>query len=459
MRIYAAVCGGERRIEMANIKPFRGYRYNPDKVEDVATVVSPPYYNMLSEDKDILYNRSPYNSVRLFTGKKQETDTPEENIFTRARDYLNTWIEDEILIRDEEPVIYMYEQTIDVGGGTLYSNISFVALVELEEFGSGIIMPCEKPHEVSMGDRYELLAATNADLSLINCLYVEKEKTLYNLMNELHEEKPDVEFSSGAVSGENIHQKLWKISYRQTIDFIIEQFKDKALYITDGQTRYETCLQYRNYMKANNPNHTGKEPYNYCMVSLANSKSDGLVMLPLHRGVKAPRKFSEAMFLANSQDHFKMEKIIVDSGDKDLVQTMLKQIVTVKNETRISAYCGGNYFYRMILTDDDYLKKEIYPEMSKEYCKLDIVALNKLIIDEVLHIDEENYGEYVTASRSYNACFRGVNDGVYDIMFVLNPVKVDQIRNITALGEWLPELTVCVYPRPSVGVLINVKDE
>ena len=443
---------------MANIKPFRGYRYNPDKV-DMSSVVSPPYYNMLKEDRDAFYEKSSYNSVRLFTGKKSETDTTEDNIFTRAKDYLASWIENEILVRDKEPVIYMYEQTIEVSSGAQYSNISFVALVELEDFGSGVIMPCEKPHEVSMGDRYELLAATNADLSMINCLYVEKEKELYNLMNELHEEEPDVEFSSGEKSGENVHQKLWKISYKPTIDYIVEQFRDKALYITDGQTRYETCLQYRNYMKANNPNHTGKEAYNYAMVSLANSKSDGLVMLPMHRGVKTPRKFSEAMFLANSQDHFKMEKIIVDSGDQDLIQTMLRQIVTVKNETRISAYCGGNYFYRMILTDDDYIKKEVYPEMSKEYCHLDIVALNKLIIDEVLHVDEENYDQYVTASRSYNACFRGVRDGSYDIMFVLNPVKVDQIRNITAVGEWLPELTVSVYPKPSVGVLINVKDD
>lgn len=448
------------KVKMANIKPFRGYRYNTEKIDSLSSIVSPPYYNMTTEDKDAFYEKSPYNSVRLFAGKKKETDTAEDNIFTRAKNYLNDWIKNEILVRDKEPVIYMYEQTIAVASEALYSNISFVALVELEDFGSGVIMPCEKPHEVSMGDRYELLAATNADLSMINCLYVEKEKDLYNLMNELHEEKPDIEFSSSAPAGENLHQKLWKISYQPTIDFIVEQFKDLPLYITDGQTRYETCLQYRNYMKANNPNHTGKEPYNYAMVSLANSKSDGLVMLPVHRGVKCPRKFSEAMFLANSQDHFKMEKIIVDSGDKDLIDTMLKQIVTVKNETRISAYCGGNYFYRMILNNDDYLKKEVYPEMSKEYCHLDIVALNKLIIDEVFHIDdEEKYEQYVHATRSYNACFRGVNDGTYDIMFVLNPVKVDQIRNITAVGEWLPELTVSVYPKPSVGVLINVKDE
>ncbi len=443
---------------MANIKPFRGYRYNPDKIESMGSVVSPPYYNMSKEDKDTLYEKSSYNSVRLFSGKEFEDDNELNNKFTRAKECIDKWIADDILIRDDEPVIYMYEQTIDMGG-TLYSNISFVALAQLEDAGSGVIMPCEKLHEVSMNERYELLAATNADMSMISCLYVEPEKDLFNLMNELHEEKPDVEFSSGEVVGETVQQKLWKISYKPTIDFIVEHFKNMPLYITDGQTRYETCLQYRNYMKANNPAHTGNEPYNYVMVSLSNSNSDGLVALPVHRGVRTPRKFSEAMFLANSQDHFKMEKIIVDATDEDFVQTMIKQIATVKSETRIAAYCGGGYFYRMLLQDNDYIKKEVYPEMSKEYCKLDIVALNKLIIEDVLRIDEEKYEECVTPSRSYNSCYKGVNDGTYDIMFVLNPVKVEQIRNITAVGERLPEKTVSVYPKPSVGVIINIKED
>ncbi len=443
---------------MANIKPFCGYRYNSEKINSLSSVVSPTYFNLSDEDKETLYAKSDYNAARLFSGKRFDDDTAVNNTFTRARDYLNKWIEDGILVRDEEPVIYMYEQTIDVGG-TLYSNTSFVALVELEEIGSGMIMPCEKPHEGSMNDHYELLASTNADISMINCLYMEQEKDLYNLMNELQEEEPDVEFSSEEKSGENVHQRLWKISYKPTIDFIVDRFKDITLYITDGQTRYETCMKYRNYMKAHNPNHTGKEPYNYMMMSLSNSKSDGLVVLPMHRGVKTPKNFNEAMFVANAQDHFKVEKIIIDSTDEQFVETMLHQIATTKPETRIAAYCGGDYFYRMILQDNDYIKKEIHPEMSKEYCRLDIVALNDLIIDDVLRINEDKYNDYVTASRSYNACYRGVNNGDYDIMFLLNTVRVDQIRNITAVGERLPGMTISVYPKPSVGVIINVKED
>ena len=194
---------------MANIKAFRGYRYNTDKIDNLGSVISPPYYNMTKEDKDALYDKSEYNSVRLFSGKKLESDTREENTFTRAKNYLDKWIEDGILVRDEEPVIYMYEQTIEMYD-THYSNTSFVALVELEEIGKGAIMPCEKPHEVSMLDRYELLKSTNADMSMISCLYVEPEKELFNLMNELREEKPDLEFSSD----DNVQQKIWKISYK-----------------------------------------------------------------------------------------------------------------------------------------------------------------------------------------------------------------------------------------------------
>ncbi len=444
-------------VSMAKIKPFRGYRYSPEKIANLSSVVSPPYYNISDEDKDALYEKSEYNSVRLFSGRKSDADTDNDNVFTRAKSYLDTWIDEGILVRDDEPVIYMYEQTISMGG-TLYSNTSFVALVELEEIGSGVIVPCEKLHEVSLSDRYELLAATNADISMINCLYMEQERDLYNLMNELREEKADVEFSSKDDAGEVVEEKLWKISYKPTIDFIIEHFKDISLYITDGQTRYETCLKYRNYMKANNPNHTGNEPYNYMMMSLSNSNSDGLVSLPVHRKVKTPRNFSEAHFIAGSQDHFKVEKIIVDSSEESIVNTMVKQIATVKAETRIAAYCGGDYFYRMVLQDSDYIKKEVYPEMSKEYCKLDIVALNKLVLEDVFRIDEEKYEEYVYPTRSYKSCYSSVNEGETDIMFILNPVRVEQIKNITAVGERLPEMTVSVYPKPSVGVIINVKD-
>lgn len=439
---------------VANLMPFKGYRYDSEKAGNIGRVVSPPYYNMTDEKKAAFFEMSEYNSIKLFNGEAHETDTPENNKFTRAADYLKDWINRGILKRDDAPAIYMYEETIQVGE-TQYSNRSFVALVELEELGSGSIMSCEEIREISMQDRYALLTATNADMSMISCLYVERDKMLLHLMNDLAEEKPDMEFDSY----EDLHQRVWVITYQPTIDLIVEQFKNLSLYITEGQTRYETCLQYRNYKKANNPEHTGKEPYNYTMVSLVNAGSDGIVILPVHRGVKCPGGFKKDFFIACAQDHFRIEKIIVDPSESSIINTMKKQIATTKHETRIAMYCGGDYFYRLTLTDKDYIKKELMPEMSKAYCALDVVVLNKLILEDIMNINEDNYDERVLATRSAATLFDNINDGEYDVMFLMNPVKTDQVRNITAADEKMPESTISMFPKPSVGVIINVKED
>lgn len=439
---------------MANIKPFRGYRYNPEKTGGLDKVVSPPYYNINPEEKELLYNNSEYNSVRLFSGMNEDGDNETNNRFTRAAKYLTNWISEGILERDEEPAIYMYEQTLAVHN-IQYQNRCFVALAELEDFSNGVISPCEEIREVSLQDRYDFLTHTNADLSMISCLYIEREKDLLNLMTAMSEEKPDMEFDSY----DNIHQRVWKITYKPTIDYIVSRFKDLHLYITDGQTRYETCLKYRNYMKENNPNHTGKEPYNYTMVSLSNANSDGFVILPVHRAVKAKKSFREDYFIAGIQDHFKIEKIIVDSQDEGIIQTMKKQIATQRMETKIGVYHSGDYFFRITLKDKEYIKNELLPDKSDAYCGLDMVVLNNLVIKDVMHINDGDFEECVKSSRHSAKCLEQVQNGDADIMFVMNPVKNEQIKNIAEAGERMPMRTLSVFPKPSVGVLINIKED
>lgn len=444
----------ERSLVMANLKAFKGYRYNKEKIDDIGKQVSPPYYNLNMIDKEKFYKASEFNSVRLFCGQDYDGDTEENNRFTRAANYLSTWIEEGILKRDSEEAIYMYEQVMTVDG-VQYSNRSFVSLVELQNLEEGEIMSCEEIREVSKQDRYDFLTATNADLSMVSCLYVEREKYLFNLMNKIAEDAPETEYTS--IDG--IIHRIWVITDKEKIDFIVDKFKDLTLYITDGQTRYQTCLEYRNYMRANNPNHTGKEPYNYTMVSLMNSRSDGIAVLPMHRGIKLNRPFKLDYFVSGAQDHFKIEKIIVDLGDDSFVDTMRKQIATKRDDTKIAMYCGGDFFYRITLKDKDYLKENILPDKSEEYCGLDIVVLNKLVLEDILMIKPEQFDEVVIAERNHNKCYDAVADGEFSAMFILNPVKIEQIREVTANREKMPNKTVCVYPKPAVGVVINIKED
>lgn len=437
---------------MANIKPFKAYFYNSAKVGDVSTVVAPTRYNISDEVKNELYNANEYNAIRLFDGKSYPDDTPDSDKYTRSAEYMKKWISEDVLKRDKEDAIYLYEETVEMNGNK-YQNMTFVALLEIEELGGDIRM-CEEVREISEKDRYDLLKATNADISIISCLYINHDKRLLSMMNSLSRNTPDVEFDS---IDYGMYQRIWRITDKEMISRIEEIIEGSKLYIIDGQTRYMTCLKYRDYLREKNPNHTGEEQYNFTMVSLFDSTSDGVAIMPEHRKIKLPHGFSEDYFVAAAQNHFKIEKIIVDTQDQSITETMKNQIKTKRSETKFAVYCGGNYFYRLTLTDTDYIKKELMPEMSKAYCGLDTVVVRNLVINDIFGI-EEDYAEFVSTSISTNACKQAVDDGSADIMIVLNPVKTEQIQSVTDENERLPFRSLSIFPKPSVGSIINIKD-
>lgn len=438
---------------MANIIPFHGYRYNKEKIEDIGKVMSPPYDSISEEEKDALYALSEYNSVRLVLGKSFAGDTDTDNCYTRANVYMKKWIEDGILVRDSEAAVYMYEQSIEVNG-TNYATKGIIGLTELESFSTESIMPCEETISSSKKDRFNLLSATHANISMINCMYVDHDKNLSKVMNELSEEKPDMEF----VTAGGIRQRIWVITYKPTIEYITGNIQDKCLYITDGQNRYETCLEYKNAMEKSNPLHTGKEGYNYIMTLYTNANDDGLVQLPVHRLVSFAKGFNEEYFVACVQDRFKIEKIIVDTNEEELVDTMKKQIATPRKENKIALYCGGDYFYRITLKDAGCLQ-ELMPDKSDAYRRLDVTVLNKLILGEILNIDEEHYHERVTFIKRPLDGVKKVKNGEYGCIFIINPTKPSQIRDVAMAGGKMPERSISIFPKPSTGVVFRKIDE
>ncbi|MBR0365634.1 MAG: DUF1015 family protein, partial [Clostridia bacterium] len=133
---------------MAKIKPFKGYRYNTERIDDMAKVVAPLEYNISDEERERRYESDEHNIVKIFDGKSFDTDTESSNKYTRAAQYLNEWIEDGTIVRDENEAIYLYEE-MTVSNGNTYRNTTFVALLELEELGTGNIKTCEEIHEIS----------------------------------------------------------------------------------------------------------------------------------------------------------------------------------------------------------------------------------------------------------------------------------------------------------------------
>lgn len=443
---------------MANIIPFNGYRFNSKKINDFGKVMAPPYDTISHSEQEALYEMDENNVVRLYKGMVHPNDNEVENSFTRSAEFLKEWIADDILVRDEKPAFYLYEQQVTYKH-TIYRNLGVVGLLELQDLNSADIFQCEKSHDTSKPARSALLRSTESNFSMINCIYMEYEKAVMNALNEIAEKnEPDMEFKTHeTIIGEYVHQKLWVIDDPSST-LLIKKFLDKqTFYIADGQTRYEVALEYKKQCAKNNPNHTGKEGYNYIMALFTNAFDDGLIQLPVHRLVKLPTRFSEDFFVACAQDNFKVEKIIVDTASQEFVDTMKKQIATTRPENKFAVYYGGNYFYRLTLKNTEHLK-ELLPDNSDAFRKLDVTVLNQMILGELMGLSEDEIAENVNYTTRASLGIESVKAGNHSCMITVNPVRADHICGVAKKHERMPERSMFIFPKASTGVVIYKMD-
>src|ERR1019366_2853937 len=128
---------------MAEVQAFRGFRYDLARVGNLSDVIAPPYDVIDPALQQALYDRSPYNAVRLILNKESPADSVHDNRYTRAAQALRDWTNDGILAQDSASSLYVYEQEFEVEGNR-YTRKGFMARVRLEKFGEGRIYPHEE---------------------------------------------------------------------------------------------------------------------------------------------------------------------------------------------------------------------------------------------------------------------------------------------------------------------------
>ena len=152
---------------MAAIAPFKGVLYNPEKAGNISDVAAPPYDVISPQKQEDLYQKSHYNVVRLEYGKEFQTDSETDNRYTRASEEFKKWMESGILVRDEAPAIYPYEQDYVGKDGSIKTRKGFIARVRLEEFDSGVILPHERTLSGPKTDRLKLIRIPIGDRAVI----------------------------------------------------------------------------------------------------------------------------------------------------------------------------------------------------------------------------------------------------------------------------------------------------
>lgn len=432
---------------MAKIKPFKGYRYNSQKIDDLSTVIAPPFEFISKNEGKTYFDMHPFNAIRFVSSKKFD-EGKDENPYVRAADFLREAIDKDIVVQDEREAIYIYEQKVIVNNEPFYSR-GFVALLELSEYENGLVVPCEEPSTNSKYDKFSMVKEAEANGSMISFKYTDKNKTLSDIIANVIEKEPIMDFATS----DGISQRLWMITSKPILRTIVSEFADKLVYIVDGHNRYESYVDYRNFMREQEGKKIANAPYNYTLGYFTESSDDGMVQMPVHRLVRFAKGFNEQYIIACLQENFKVEKIIVDPLDDLIWETMKKQVATQRKETKLAIYCGENYFYRLTLKSYESMDK-IMPDASDIYKRIDLAVLNKLVLEDVCNIREDNSDDRVFYTTNTKEGVEAVRRNEFQALFIVNPVRKHQMSDITMSGELLPKKSLAVFPKPSTGVII-----
>jgi len=434
---------------MADVKPFRGIRYNPEKFSDYKSLITPPYDVIDSNYQDELYSREPHNIVRIDYGKTLPEDNDTSNRYTRAAKTFSTWLEDGVLVRDAEPALYYVEEDYKGEFDKPCTRRGFMAAVRVEDADSGVYRPHEKTLAGPKADRLNLTKATGANLSPVFSLYDDAEYKIEAAFdNRISKDtSPDIEL----MSDEGTTIRMWLVKDPAVAKTVADVMKAKSFLIADGHHRYETALNYRNFMAAKNPAHTGHESWNYVLMYLVNLWSEGLSVLPTHRAVFGLEAFNSSTFIDELKEYFEVEKCV--EGLPRLLEALRK----VRGEKQAFGVIaeGGTLYMASLRTSVDTSK--VFSNKPEALQKLDVTLLHGLIIEKILGIDEKAQEEQRNLKYVKNAeeLLKRVEDGEAQLGFLMNPTPVNQVKDAAETGERMPQKSTYFFPKIVTGLVLN----
>src|SRR5581483_5991024 len=263
---------------MAEVRAFRAYRYDLGRVGALSDVVAPPYDVIDPALQQALYDKSPYNVIRLELNKEEPTDNETENRYTRAARFLRDWQRDDILIQDSARGLYVYYQDFEVEGRR-YTRRGFLSRVRLEPFGAGRIYAHEETLAGPKADRLKLFHATAMNLSPIFGLYPDPDSEVMNRLDALVSRTLPIQATDhlGVVS------RLWPVTDQHVISAVTGLMGPKPVFIADGHHRYETSLRYLEERRAAGEVPNDEAPANFTLMMLVGMSDPGLLILPTHR--------------------------------------------------------------------------------------------------------------------------------------------------------------------------------
>ncbi len=440
---------------MAKIFPFRGVRYNIAEAGDLSLVATQPYDKIDDVLMHEYYSRSPYNFTHIIKAEKQP-DEPSNNRYTRARDFIDAWMKEGILVRDEAPSIYVYHQQYHFGDASR-TRKGFVALAQVEGFGEGV-KAHEKTLEGPKADRLNLMRATFANTGQIFMLYSDPAMSVSKLLESaIAGREPDAK----AVDDFGEEHLLWVVSDQAIISAVAKGMADKALFIADGHHRYETACNFYEEKLKEGYVCEGNENIRNVMLTMVNMDEPGLTILSTHRLIFGIPDFDPVAFLTAARMYFDITTIeFAGAGGEDAARNRLYAMMdeSAGKAAVLGFYAHGEDAFHLMKFNNPSLMGEVLGERhTPDYERLDAAILHATL-EKIFGIDDNALKAQTNVNyvRGRDEAIRRVNEiERYQCVFLLNPTLIDDVKKIALAGERMPQKSTDFYPKLLSGMVFN----
>jgi uncharacterized protein (DUF1015 family) len=413
---------------MAILKAFKGVRPPAQYVQEVA---SRPYDVLNSQEA-----RKEATEKSLLHIIKPEIDLPEnvslydDQVYQKAKENFQKFQDLGWLVQDDKEYLYIYAQTMN--GKTQYGIVGSAAV---EDYMNNVIKKHELTRPDKEEDRMKHVRINNANIEPVFFAYPAVKEIDDIVAKIVKENKPEYDF----VADDGFGHHFWVIREQDKIDRLIRLFDAiPSTYVADGHHRTAAAALVGNEKKNQNPNHTGKEEYNYFLA--VHFPDNQLTIIDYNRVVKDLNSLSNEEFLNKVEEHF----VITKMGSEPYKPASLHEFSMYLNHT----------WYKMTARQGTYNDNDPIEV-------LDVTVLSKYVLDEILDIKDLRRSkriDFVGGIRGLEELQKRVDSGEMAVAFALYPVSMKQLIDIADSGEIMPPKTTWFEPKLRSGLVIHKLD-
>jgi len=424
---------------LADVRPFRGVRYNTRSAGDLSTLLCPPFDVISEAERERLYAGSPFNVIRLEWGRAEPGDTPGNDWYARAAALQSEWLASGVLQEADSPSMYVIEETFSFADND-YVRQGLISAVRLVDFDSGVVLPHEFTRPGPKVDRLELMRSAKANYSPLMVLYRDPDSAVAMVMKR-------------AMAGESVadaapdglpSMRLWRISDSSDIESITSALADTQLYMADGHHRYETALTYLEEVRAERT--VGPdEAVNFRLMTLISVEDPGLLLLGYHRMLENATDDELTRFREYVTGAFDLE----DRGPIDPSSAAdLEKALNAMPQDQVAIGFAGIEPGRLQIG-----VKRSPADAVDELQASDYVRLHGEVIRSTFAPDREQ--AVIAFEHNAAAVLRSVAGGASQVGFVMRAVPIGPFETIVKRGQRLPSKSTYFHPKLHTGAVIQ----